>query len=198
MADVAGNHGDSPILHKLADYLAQTPETWLQRMRPLTLARKWQEDDDEVIAACLAAHHHGVLRLRWEVLCPRCRNASDVPDNLADLPKSVHCTTCNIDFEQDFSANVELIFQPEPWVRHLPEGAYCMMGAPSVPHIKVQRHVAPGHRLQIDAPLAPGSYRLRTTQSGDQIDVEWDGQKGFPSLVVCDDQILAGLPSDNG
>ena len=151
-----------------------------------------------MVAVCLAAHHHGVLRLRWEVLCPRCRNASDVPDKLANLPKSVHCTTCNIDFEQDFSANVELIFQPEPWLRHLPEGAYCMMGAPSVPHIKVQRHVAPGERLQIDPPLAPGSYRLRTTQSGDQIDVEWDGKKGFPSLVVCDDQILAGLPSDNG
>ncbi|MBT4489586.1 MAG: adenylate/guanylate cyclase domain-containing protein [Rhodospirillaceae bacterium] len=198
LAAIADERGDSPTLPLLAEYLGGAPETWLLRIRPMVLARKWRADAGEVVSICLAAHHHGLLRLRWEVLCPRCRNASDVPDNLADLPKSVHCTTCNIDFEQDFSANVELIFQPEPWLRPLPDGAFCMMGAPSVPHVKVQRNVNPGETLAIDPPLEAGSYRLRTAQAGDQIDVNWDGQTGFPTVIAQGDTVAAGPPSPPG
>ena len=151
-----------------------------------------------VVSLFLAAHEQGLLALRWEVLCPRCRNAKDVPDNLGDLPKSVHCSTCNVDFEQDFSANVELTFRPEPWLRPLPDGAYCMMGAPSVPHIKVQRNVAAGEGLEIDPPLTAGAYRLRTTPAGSQIDVEWDGAGGFPSVLARGDDLRAGAPSAPG
>lgn len=203
LAAIGEQHGDRDLLARLAEYLSRTPETWLQRIRPLALARQWRKngqaaEDGAVVALFLAAHRHGLLRLRWEVLCPRCRNASEVPDSLADLPKSVHCTTCNVDFEQDFSANVELTFQPEGWLRPLPDGAYCMMGAPSVPHIKVQRHVGPGAALEIDPPLRPGRYRLRTTQAGDQTDIDWDGEQGFPTVIAEGDRILAGAPGDKG
>ncbi len=198
LAAIGEQHGNPALLAHLAEYLSQTPEVWLERIRPLVLARHWQADESYVVAMFLAAHHQGLLRLRWEVLCPRCRNASDVPDNLADLPRSVHCSTCNVDFEQDFSANVELTFQPEAWLRPLPEGAFCMMGAPSVPHIKVQRHVGPGESLEIDPPLPPGGYRLRTTQAGAQSDVDWDGDAGFPTILAQDGQIIAGAPAPLG
>ncbi|MDP6830402.1 MAG: adenylate/guanylate cyclase domain-containing protein [Alphaproteobacteria bacterium] len=198
LAVIEREYGEPEAIAHLRDYLSQTPETWLQRIRPLSLARRWGLDEVQVVGLFLAAHHQGLLQLRWEVLCPRCRNAQDVPGNLADLPHAVHCTTCNIDFEQDFSANVELTFQPEPWLRDMPAGAYCMMGAPSVPHIKVQRHVGPGERLEIDPPLGPGSYRLRTTQAGDQTEVDWDGGAGFPSLLANGDHIVAGPPSAPG
>jgi class 3 adenylate cyclase len=195
---IAAQPGHGGLSGQLDAYLCRTPDTWLRRIRPLTLARQWRVDAAAAVALFLAAHEQGLLALRWEVLCPRCRNASDVPDNLADMPKSVHCTTCNVDFEQDFSANVELTFQPEPWLRPLPEGAFCMMGAPSVPHIKVQRHVGPGERLRIDPPLEAGSYRLRTTQAGDQVDVNWDGTAGFPTVLARDGRILAGPPGVGG
>jgi len=195
---IGEQRSDPALVARLGEYLGQTPEAWLHRIRPLVLARKWRADETDVVALFLAAHHHGLLRLRWEVLCPRCRNASDVPDNLADLPKSVHCTTCNVNFEQEFSANVELTFQPEAWLRPLPEGAFCMMGAPSVPHIKVQRHVAPGECLRIDPPLQPGSYRLRSTQAGDQTDIDWDGEQGFPTVLAQGTRIIAGPPGDMG
>ena len=198
LAAIGERLGNPALVRRLADYLGQTPETWLQRIRPLALARKWQADEADVVALFLAAHNQGLLRLRWEVLCPRCRNATDVPDNLADLPQSVHCSTCNVDFEQDFSANVELTFQPEAWLRPLPEGAFCMMGAPSVPHIKVQRHVGPGASLEVDPPLRPGGYRLRTTQAGPQTDVDWGGEQGFPSLLAVDGRISTGPPSPPG
>ncbi len=198
LAAIEREHGDPDAMAHLRDYLSQTPETWLQRIRPLGLARRWGLDPVRIAGLFLAAHHHGLLQLRWEVLCPRCRNAQDGPDNLADLPQAVHCTTCNVDFEQDFSANVELTFQPEPWLRDMPAGAYCMMGAPSVPHIKVQRHVGPGEQLLIDPPLAPGSYRLRTTQAGGQTEVDWDGEAGFPSVLASGGRIVAGPPSERG
>lgn len=198
LAAIEEQHGNGALTKQLSDYLSQTPEAWLQRVRPLVLARQWQADEGAVVAMFLAAHNQGLLRLRWEVLCPRCRNASDVPDNLADLLHSVHCSTCNVDFEQDFSANVELTFQPEAWLRPLPEGAFCMMGAPSVPHIKVQRHVGPGESLEIDPPLRPGGYRLRTTQAGPQTDVDWDGEMGFPTVLAQDGDIIAGPPAPAG
>ncbi|MDE0941941.1 MAG: DUF5939 domain-containing protein [Alphaproteobacteria bacterium] len=192
---IVGQRDNQSLADRLGVYLSQTPESWLGRIRPLVLARKWRTDPDRVVNLCLAAHHQGLLRLRWEVLCPCCRNASDVPDNLADLPHAVHCSTCNVDFEQDFSANVELTFQPEAWLRPLPTGAYCMMGAPSVPHIKVQRHVPAGSTLAVDPPLKPGGYRLRTIQAGHQSDIEWDGTVGFPTILATGDQIIA-RPAD--
>ena len=195
---IASQTGSAGLAKRLGEYLSQTPESWLGRIRPLVLARQWGADQDAVVVLCLAAHHAGLLRLRWEVLCPRCRNASDVPDNLADLPHAVHFSTCNVDFEQGFSANVELTFQPEAWLRPLPAGAYCMMGAPSVPHIKVQRHVPAGTTLEVDPPLRPGGYRLRTTQAGAQTDVDWDGAAGFPTVVAKADQILPGAPGQSG
>lgn len=203
LAAIGEQHGNPELLAKLGAYLSQTPETWLQRIRPLALTRQWQNagvqaDETEVIAVFLAAHDQGLVRLRWEVLCPRCRNASDVPENLADLPQSVHCGTCNVDFEQDFSANVELTFQPEPWLRTPLDGAFCMMGAASVPHIKVQRHVDPGQQLEIDPPLQPGSYRLRTAQAGDQTDVHWNGSLGFPTILAQGARIVAGPPAKSG
>ncbi|MDP6567428.1 MAG: adenylate/guanylate cyclase domain-containing protein [Alphaproteobacteria bacterium] len=190
---------DEPELaERFSEYLRETPEVWLQRVRPLVLARQWRADPDKVVALFLAAHQMGLLRLRWEVLCPRCRNAKDVPDNLAELPKSVHCSTCNVDFEQDFSRNVELTFQPEAWLRPLQEGDFCMMGAASVPHIKVQRHVEAGEDLLVDPPLRPGGYRLRTAQAGPQVDIEWDGERGFPSVLAHDGRIEARAPSPDG
>ncbi|HZD25211.1 MAG TPA: adenylate/guanylate cyclase domain-containing protein, partial [Alphaproteobacteria bacterium] len=133
------------------------------------------------------------------VLCPRCRGDGDPLDSLDGLPAHRHCSTCNIDFEQDFSANVELTFTPEPWLRPLGEGAFCMMGAAAAPHIRVQRLVPPGEELLVDPPLAPGAYRLRSTQAGPEVAMDWDGRDGFPAVLATrDGGIVAGPPSPPG
>ena len=61
---------------------------------------------------------------------------------LQDLPKGAHCSSCNIDYERNFSRNVELTFHPEPWIRPLPDGEMCMLGQGSQRHIKFQGEVA--------------------------------------------------------
>ncbi len=186
------------MARRLADHLTGAPESFLHRIRPLALARSWRAEERETLDLCLAAHHLGLLSLRWEILCPRCRNGKDGVANLSELPDKVHCTTCNIDYDRDFSHNVELVFQPEPWLRPLRAGVTCLMGAASVPHIKVQRHVPPGGELSVDPPLRAGSYRLRTAQAGDQTEIEWDGTGGFPSVCAQGETVTAGPPSPDG
>ena len=121
------------------------------------------------------------------MLCPRCRNGREASDNLQALPENLHCTSCNIDYERDFSHNVELLFEPESWLRAMPEGAACLMGPASVPHIKVQRDVDGGSELGIDPPLSAGTYRLRTAQAGPELEFEVETGAAFPDMVIGDD-----------
>src|SRR3546814_1571272 len=81
------------------------------------------------------------------------------------------CPTCNIDYERDFSRNVELSFLPAPAVRPLGSGEHCLFGPMSTPHIWLQRSLAAGERLAELCDLPPGSYRLRTLEAGPQEDV---------------------------
>lgn len=184
--------GDGALVDRFCHYLTNAPMSLLDRVRPLALARDWTVDERAMVSLCLAAHRLGLLSLRWELLCPRCRLGRDGVDELTGLPDKVHCGTCNVEFERDFSHNVELLFAPEGWLRELGEGAACMMGAASVPHIKVQRHVAPGETLDIDPPLKPGAYRLRTAQAGPALEIDWSGNEGFPQVIATGEEIRAG------
>ncbi len=58
--------------------------------------------------------------------------------------------------------------------------------------------MAPREQLRIDPPLAPGGYRLRTAQAGDQADINWDGTAGFPTVLAQDGRILAAPPGEFG
>jgi len=190
--------GDDALSDRLVDYLKRAPEDFLGRIRPLQLARAWHADPDRVVDLFLAAHRAGLVSLRWEILCPRCRNSKTPSVNLEALPRQVHCTTCNVDYERDFSHNVELLFAPEPWLRPLPPGAACMLGASTTPHIVVQRHLDPGAKVTVDPPICPGDYRVRIPQLAVQSDVEWDGTAGFPEVAVRNDRLELGSPSPSG
>jgi hypothetical protein len=119
--------GDEKLSDRMVDYLKRAPDDFLGRIRPLELARAWRADANRIVDLFLAAHRAGLLSLRWEILCPRYRNSKTPSLSLDELPTDIHCTTCNIDYERDFSHNVELLFSPEPWLRPLPAGAGCML-----------------------------------------------------------------------
>lgn len=177
-------HGDETLPDRLIDFLQRAPDDYLGRIRPLELAKAWRADAGQVVDLFLAAHSARLLTLRWEVLCPRCRNSREPSLTLNDLPAKVHCTTCNIDYERDFSGNVELLFSPEPWLRPLPDGMACMLGASTTPHIVVQRRVEPGETLVIDPPLGAGAYHVRVPQLADEHDIDWDGKAEFPAIIA--------------
>lgn len=189
---------DGELLSRLERLLRQAPETDLSRLRPLALAERWEMPAGPVIALLLDAHREGLLTLRWELLCPRCRGGKSAATNLYELPRGTHCPSCNIDYERNFSSNVELVFRPEAWLRPVTDGAFCLLGPMTTPHVKVQHLLEPGESVTLDAGLSPGHYRLRTLERGGEADLDWPGDNGFPELLVADDGVRPGRAAAPG
>jgi class 3 adenylate cyclase len=185
------------LARRLADLVLKGQEVDLWHIRPLVLARQWKSEALPVIEACLQSVRSGLLELRWDVLCPRCRVAKAWAGTLDRLPETAHCVSCNIDYDADFSKNVEAGFRPAAALRKLESGEYCLFGPMSTPHIRAQIQVEPGESRLVDARLAPGPYRLRTLEAGPECDIDYAGGE-FPEMIVADDSITAGPPAPAG
>src|SRR3546814_15016538 len=66
------SHG---LARRLADLVLSGQEVDLWHIRPLKLARDWGVGQRQAIELCLQAVKAGLLDLRWDILCPRCRVA---------------------------------------------------------------------------------------------------------------------------
>ncbi|MBL8705242.1 MAG: adenylate/guanylate cyclase domain-containing protein, partial [Rhodospirillales bacterium] len=189
-------HGHG-LARRLADHVLKASEVDLWTIRPLALARRWDAPARHVIELCLQAVRSGLLQLRWDILCPRCRIAKSRSAGLDQLPRGAHCSTCNIDYDRDFSRNVEASFAPTPAIRPIESGEYCLFGPMSTPHIKAHVTVEPGATRRIEADFPFGPYRLRTLEPGPERDIEWQGG-GFPSVELGEDLVAPGPPSPGG
>jgi class 3 adenylate cyclase len=187
----AYGHG---LARRLADHLLNAQEVDLWRVRPLELARLWKVPPRHTIELCLQAVRSGLMALRWDLLCPRCRVAKGWSGGLDQLPQGAHCGSCNIDYERDFSRNVEASFHPAPAVRNLESGEYCMWGPMSVPHVKAQILLQPGETRELPAQLPFGRYRYRTLEPGPETEVDW-AVGDLPSLVITGTSIETGAPA---
>jgi class 3 adenylate cyclase len=191
-----------PAAHRLApkllDLLHHAPDVALRSLRPLALARAWKVEGDAVIELFLAAQARGILTMGWDLLCPRCRGAKAHVRFLHELPKGAHCPSCNIDYERDFTRNVELAFRPEPWVRVLPQGEYCLLGQGSTPHVKLQAEVKAGQSAAFVLSLPPGAYRFRTVEAGPAADAELGADGMIPELHWVEAGVELGTPGRKG
>ncbi len=193
----ASGHGHG-LAARLADHLLSAQEADLGHLRPLALARAWGARPREVVELCLQAVRSGLLTMRWDLLCPRCRVAKAAVQALDQLPKGAHCATCNIDYDRDFSRNVELSFAPAPAVRQLGSGEHCLFGPMSTPHIWVQRTLRPGERLVEACDLPAGSYRLRTLEAGPEEEVVLAEGEALPEVVVNGTAVRPGAAGETG
>ena len=187
------SHGLAP---RLAALIGTAMEVDVDPIRPRRLARQWDVPERQAVELCLAAVEAGLLDMSWDILCPRCRGAKASSESLAELQRGVHCPSCNIDYGAEFSRNVEVTFRPNPAVRRLDMGAYCLSGPMTTPHVKVQLFVAPGDKRKEAAVLPAGHYRVRTIEPGPAADVAFSGG-AFPHIRLADDRIdleSAGLP----
>jgi len=185
------------LARRLADFLLQAQEVDLWQIRPLKLARDWGIEARTAIELCLQAVTNGLLELHWDLLCPRCRVAKASVVALDQLPTGAHCSSCNIDYERDFSRNVEASFRPTAAVRQIVGGQYCLFGPMSTPHIKVHVTLAAGQSRDLPADLATGDYRLRTLEPGPEQLITWESG-GFPEVIAEDDRVSAGPPAPPG
>jgi class 3 adenylate cyclase len=178
----ASPHGHG-LAHLIADHVLTAQEVDLWRIRPLALARQWRKPALEVIELCLQAVRDGLLELHWDLLCPGCRGAKAWSATLDRLPTGAHCPSCNIDYERDFSRNVEASFHPVAGIRKLETGEYCMWGPMSVPHVAAQITLAPDEERELSVEMAAGPYRVRSLEPGTAVDADWANDAGFPIIT---------------
>ncbi|WP_119299866.1 adenylate/guanylate cyclase domain-containing protein [Dongia deserti] len=197
VAEIEATPNGHGLARQLADHILNAQEVDLWRVRPLALARLWNCPPRHAIELCLQAVRAGLLQLRWDLLCPRCRVAKGWSGGLDHLPQGAHCSSCNIDYERDFSRNVEASFHPAPSVRVLESGEYCMWGPMSVPHVKAQVLLQPGETRELKATLPFGPYRFRTLEPGPEADVDWRSG-GLPELILEDKQVAIGAAAAPG
>ena len=185
IADSGNDHG---LSRRLAEWMLKAQEVDLERIRPLELGRRWDTSERQAIEMCLQSVKEGLLELRWDLLCPRCRGAKLTATSLDRLPSGAHCSSCNIDYDREFAHNVELTFHPAPTIREILSGEFCLFGPMSTPHVKVQMGLEPGETRSVPAILAPGDYRVRTLEIGGEANFAYsDG--AFPETIIGDQEV---------
>ena len=189
------SHG---LTQKLSDFLLHAPVVALRAIRPLAMARAWSADREDTVELFLAAQRLGMLVMSWDLLCPRCRGAKSNVRQLHELPEGAHCMSCNIDYQRDFTRNVELTFHPERWLRPLPKGELCLLGQGSTPHVRFQAEVTAHATKSFAVTLPPGPYRFRTIEAGAEVDAHIADDGAIPEVVAWNGDILLRSPSHRG
>jgi class 3 adenylate cyclase/carbon monoxide dehydrogenase subunit G len=194
IAELERDPASQGLAPKLADFLLHAPMLALSSIRPLMMARQWNTAPTDTVELFLAAQQLGILAMGWDLLCPRCRGAKSRVEQLHELPRDAHCSSCNIDYRRDFTRNVELTFHPQRWLRPLPEGELCLLGQGTTPHVKFQAEVAANSSKAFALTLPPGPYRFRTIEAGDQADADIGGDKIIPGLTATGSEITLARP----
>jgi hypothetical protein len=116
------------LLARLVEHLERADELSASRMRPYELADTWGVPRRQVLELCLLSTRVGLLEFEWDLLCPLCRGAKVRSPSLGGIVPQVHCDTCNIEFAVNFERAVELTFHPNPTIRPVQAGEYCVAG----------------------------------------------------------------------
>ncbi|MEM8916829.1 MAG: DUF5939 domain-containing protein, partial [Pseudomonadota bacterium] len=192
--DSGYGHG---LARRLADLLLTSQEADIMRLRPLALAHDWQKAERDVVELCLKATLVGLLEVRWDLLCPRCRGAKVTTDSLDRLPSDAHCPSCNIDYDRNFAENIELCFRPAKAVREVADGEFCLFAPMSTPHVAAQVTVPPHECRQITLRLPPGHFRLRSLEPGPEKEVDFPGGL-LPEVRLTNQDVGLGDARDDG
>lgn len=145
---------------KLVEFIEYGDDIALHKIRPYEIADLWSDDRKEILKLCLFATRFGILDLRWDVLCPSCRGNTAKVTHLENLDSHAHCDSCNIDFTVNFHQLVEITFIPNPLIRQVSVGAYCMGGPQVTPHRVFQQIIAAGAEERFQLSYTPGSYAI--------------------------------------
>lgn len=152
----------SPHRDAFVQMLRSAPDDALRVLRPIELATALDAPVDEATRLLVDGTHAGLLDLRFELVCPTCRVAAQVVDDVLAIGARGSCAECRRDFELDLDANVDVVFTVHEAVRDVPPELWCA-GAPRWrPHVIAQLRPAPGgtRELPIALPRSPVIVRL--------------------------------------
>jgi adenylate cyclase len=148
------------LVARLVEHVQSGDDLELAPIRPFALASEWAVDRNALLRLCLEAVPAGMLELRWGLLCPSCRTASQVLPSLRDLDGKAHCHACDIRYDTDLDSAVEAQFFPHPSVRRVETRPYCIGGPALTPHVVAQLPLDVDGAGTIHAPGTLGRVRL--------------------------------------
>jgi class 3 adenylate cyclase len=148
------------LVARLVEHVRTGDDLDLAPIRPFALASEWAVDRNALLRLCLEAVPAGMLELRWGLVCPSCRTASQVLPSLRDLDGKAHCHACDIRYDTDLDRAVEAQFFPHPSVRRIETRPYCIGGPALTPHVVAQLPLDVEAAGTINAPGTPGRVRL--------------------------------------
>jgi adenylate cyclase len=148
------------LADKLGAFVKEAPDFELVRIRPFELAARWEAEKREVLRVLLHAVPAGLVELKWAIVCPSCRTASDEANALDQISLEGHCHLCDISFELDLDRAVEATFVPHPSARPVSAQMFCSGGPARVPHVLAQVVLEPGEVKALEVPPAAGRYRI--------------------------------------
>lgn len=184
--------GVSPsVLAVLGEFLEHGSAAELARIRPLEFAQRFRLDQEDALHAFLRAAFYGLLELRWDILCPKCRVASDMRSTLRDVLDHSHCDVCAEDFAVDFANSLEMVFRIQPSIRASDARTYCVGGPDHQPHVAAQIRLQAKERVLIDLALGASDYSIRGNQLPSAIALKVEVGRGVQRLEI-------DLPSRNG
>lgn len=169
---------DPALVAGLVEFVLGAHETELQHLRPFMLADRWRAPRTQVLELLMAAAAHGLLEARWSHLCPQCRGPKASADQPERLAEEAGCISCGITFARAGEENVELAFRPAAAVRAIAGATYCVGGPGATPHVLFQDAVGPGARVELDLPVEPGLYRVRSALPRGEAIIHFLGAEG--------------------
>lgn len=153
------------LVTQLEQFVVNSSDDELTRIRVRDLARRWGCSEREVIVAFLLGTRHGMFSLTWDAVCPHCRGARQTVSHLGELPKNANCEPCGIEFDATQTQSLEVNFALHPGIRPVEKVLYCAAEPAKKPHILVQKTLPPSARARLSVSLTEGHYRLRTRGS---------------------------------
>ncbi|MGH7328418.1 MAG: adenylate/guanylate cyclase domain-containing protein, partial [Polyangiaceae bacterium] len=151
---------DTSLAEKLATFVTDAPDVDVIHMRPFDIADRWERDRIEVLRAFLHSVQAGLTELRWSIICPSCRTASEEVSALEEITLQGHCQMCDISFDLDLDKSVEATFLPHEAVRPVVTQQFCIGGPSRVPHVIAQANLDPQDTHVFTAPAEIGRYRI--------------------------------------
>jgi hypothetical protein len=158
--EIAGGLG--PVGAGLRELLLRGPLRDQDRIRPFAFAQRWGVSGEEAVLGCLAAVKHGLLALRWDLLCPSCRESRAELDALVAEPGTLHCEACNLSFDASFPESIEAVFRPAQSIRRIEFAPQCLASPARARHVVAQLPLGPREEGSLTADLTIGSWKLHT------------------------------------
>jgi class 3 adenylate cyclase len=151
---------EEAVAERLCEHVRSAPDSDLVRIRPFDLADELKIPRRTMLRGLLRAVPAGLVELRWSIICPSCRTASEDRAALDEIGPEGHCQLCDIAFDIELDRAVEATFSVHPSVRRVPQQFFCMGGPARTPHVLVQANFEAGGVREVAVPDEPGRYRL--------------------------------------